>query len=179
MAVHTTSAETSRQLFTRLYQSVFPAVARYIARRGGSLDEAKDVFQDAVVIWYEKTATAGCQPQNDKAYLMGIAKHLWIKSYQANQRYVPLDELNQPQLVTEPAAHQPLSAMLLSYLESAGQKCMDLLKSFYYDKQSMGEIADTFGFSGERSATVQKFKCLEKVRDTVKSKSLTYEDFLS
>lgn len=178
MAVHTTSTETNRQLFTQLYQSVFPAVAKYISRRGGSLDEAKDVFQDAVVIWYEKTASAGHQLQNDKAYLMGIAKHLWIKSYQANQRYVPLDEISQSFSLTEITDSQPLSTMLLNYLETAGQKCMDLLKSFYYDKQSMGEIAESFGFSGERSATVQKFKCLEKVRETVKSKSLTYEDFV-
>jgi hypothetical protein len=42
----------------------------------------------------------------------------------------------------------------------------------------MIDIAGRFGFSGERSATVQKFKCLEKVRDTIKSKSLSYEDFV-
>jgi hypothetical protein len=53
-----------------------------------------------------------------------------------------------------------------------------LLKSFYYDKMPMSDIGRSFGFSGERSATVQKFKCLEKVRDTVKSKALQYEDFV-
>ena len=178
MAVHTTPADTNQALFKHLYRSVFPSVVHYVARKGGSLDEAKDVFQDAVIIWYEKSVSDGEKPANDKAYLIGTARHLWIKSYEANRRYVPLDELNQPYEIPETADQQPLTATLLNYLESTGQKCMDLLKSFYYDKLSMSEIANTFGFSGERSATVQKFKCLEKVRETVKNKSLTYEDFL-
>ncbi|WP_282636750.1 hypothetical protein [Sphingobacterium thalpophilum] len=55
---------------------------------------------------------------------------------------------------------------------------MSLLKSFYYDQMSLQEIADDFGFSGIRSATVQKYKCLEKIRETVKEKALLYEDFL-
>jgi predicted DNA-binding protein YlxM (UPF0122 family) len=55
---------------------------------------------------------------------------------------------------------------------------MELLRAFYYDKLSMRKIAGQFDFNSERSATVQKYKCLEKVRDIVKEKSLTYEDFL-
>ncbi len=54
---------------------------------------------------------------------------------------------------------------------------MDMLQAFYYDKLNMREIAERFNLSGERSATVQKHKCLEKVREKVKEKSMTYEDF--
>jgi DNA-directed RNA polymerase specialized sigma24 family protein len=177
MATLTITTETNQQLFLRLYQSAFPVVARYVSRRGGGFDEAKDVFQDAVMIYYEKRITAGNIPDNEKAYLMGIAKHLWIKSYQANSRYVSIDDAGQVDIAM-PDEQQPMAHKLLYYLETTGQKCMDLLKSFYYDKLSMSEIAGTFGFSGERSATVQKFKCLEKVRETVKSKALSYEDFV-
>jgi hypothetical protein len=34
------------------------------------------------------------------------------------------------------------------------------------------------GFANEHSASAQKYKCLEKVREIVKQKSLTYEDFV-
>jgi predicted DNA-binding protein YlxM (UPF0122 family) len=46
---------------------------------------------------------------------------------------------------------------------------MELLKAFYYDHCSMQEVADRFGFNGRRSATVQKYKCLEKVREEIKT----------
>jgi hypothetical protein len=42
----------------------------------------------------------------------------------------------------------------------------------------MKQIAGLFGYSGERSVTVQKYKCLEKVRDTIKQNALHYEDFI-
>lgn len=163
---------------TQLYLGAFPAVARYVAHRGGSLDEAKDVFHDAVMLWYERSVENYDAPINDKAYLIGIAKHLWLKSYREHNRYVPLDEAGNAADIIMPDEQQPISNKLMHYLESTGQKCMDLLKGFYYDKLPMADIARMFGFSGERSATVQKFKCLEKVRETVKSKALTYEDFV-
>ena len=173
-----TMAQTTDQLFIKLYKSAFPLVARYVSRKGGGFDEAKDVFQDALIVYYEKCIRNGNTPRNEKAYLLGIAKNLWLKSYRDNSRYVPLDDSAQLLNIADPAEQQPLSATLLTYLESTGQKCLDLLKSFYYDKMPMGDIAEQFGFSGVRSATVQKFKCLEKVRDTVKSKALQYEDFV-
>lgn len=163
---------------TRLYLGAFPAVARYVGHRGGSLDEAKDVFHDAVVIWYERSVTERDTPRDDKAYLIGIAKHLWLKSYREHNRYIPLDEAGDAAHISVNEEQQPISNKLMHYLEGTGQKCMDLLKGFYYDKLPMADIARAFGFSGERSATVQKFKCLEKVRETVKSKALTYEDFV-
>ena len=55
---------------------------------------------------------------------------------------------------------------------------MKLLKGFYYDQLPLTDIATAFGFSGVRSATVQKYKCLEKVRETIKQKALQYEDFM-
>ena len=173
-----TMATTTHQLFIKLYKSAFPLVARYVARKGGDFDQAKDVFQDALIVYYEKCISNGNIPRNQKAYLLGIAKNLWLKSYRDNSRYVPMDEALQLTDISDTAERQPLSATLLAYLESTGQKCLDLLKSFYYDKMPMGDIAERFGFSGVRSATVQKFKCLEKVRDTVKSKALQYEDFV-
>jgi len=54
-------------------------------------------------------------------------------------------------------------------LVRSGKKCLELLKAFYYDHCSMQDIANRFGFNGTRSATVQKYKCLEKVRNEIKT----------
>ena len=54
---------------------------------------------------------------------------------------------------------------------------MDLLKAFYYDALKLHQIRKAFNYSSEHSVSVQKFKCLEKVRDVVKHKTLSYDDF--
>jgi RNA polymerase sigma factor (sigma-70 family) len=171
-----TGIEHREKLFVELYKSCFPAVARYVSRMNGSLEQAKDVFQDALLAFYEKQRSgSGIAVANEKAYLTGIAKHLWLKRYkqEANTVMWKAAADKAPEKET-----QPSSARVLHYLETAGQKCMDLLRAFYYDKTDLSKIASEFGFSGVRSATVQKFKCLEKVREKIKEKSLSYEDFL-
>jgi DNA-directed RNA polymerase specialized sigma24 family protein len=164
-----------QELFIALYKKAFPVVAKYINRMGGSFDEAKDVFQDALVIYYEKSIIAPSVLNNDTAYLVGTAKHLWIKRYNQTNQNVPLNNLD---VAFEDEPENPANNRLMRFLETAGKKCMELLKGFYYDQQSLTEIANEFGYSGVRSATVQKYKCLEKVRETIKQKALVYDDFM-
>ncbi|HEY8896780.1 MAG TPA: sigma-70 family RNA polymerase sigma factor [Niastella sp.] len=165
-------------LFMQLYRQAFPLVAKYVHTMGGTFEEAKDIFQDALVIYYEKLATSDVTLRySERSYILGIAKHLWAKKNKSNNRYTSLPDSLQD-IAMEESAGQSSTEKLLELLHNSGKKCMELLRAFYYDKLPMHKIASLFKFSGERSATVQKYKCLEKVRDIVKEKSLTYEDFL-
>jgi DNA-directed RNA polymerase specialized sigma24 family protein len=172
-----TDDDNRQQWLTQLYLTVFPAVAGYISKQGGSLDEAKDIFQDALIIYYEKRTNGELKiTHTEKAYLLGIARHLWLHHYQQQQKLTGIDAYQYQQLPAEEPL-LPSAGRLLRYLEKAGKKCMDLLQAFYYDQQNMKQIAVQFDLSGERSAAVQKHKCLEKIREKVKEKALTYEDF--
>lgn len=164
-----------QELFIGLYKSAFPAVARYVSRLGGSFDEAKDVFQDALVVYYEKAVIQPSALNNDTAYLVGVAKNLWLKRYRQSAQNLPLTDLD---VAIDEQDEAPSNHRLMRFLNKAGQKCMELLKSFYYDELPLNEIAEEFGYSGVRSATVQKYKCLEKVRETIKEKALVYDDFM-
>ncbi|RBQ06659.1 RNA polymerase sigma factor [Pedobacter miscanthi] len=170
-------------LFMKLYQQAFPLVAQHVAKMGGSFDEAKDIFQDALVLYYEKVQVSGLALKySEKSYLLGIAKHLWIKRYHENSRHSSLDlEDHVFKAVIDVADieyREVAPFKLMRLLEQTGQKCMQLLSAFYYEKLDMDALAGRFGFSGARSATAQKFKCLQKVKETVKEKSLKYEDIV-
>jgi DNA-directed RNA polymerase specialized sigma24 family protein len=178
MAKNNTTLETARQreiLFMALYKKAFSNVAQYVARMGGSLEEAQDIFQDTLVIYYEKVvSTQNNTVVSESAYLLGIAKKRWLRRYKAGNMNKPLDDFDIEAVPDE----QPAADKLLYYLETAGKKCMELLKAYYYDNLKVDNIATLFGYSGTHSATVAKYKCLEKVRDTIKEKSLTYADFI-
>ena len=173
------AAKEREKLFTTLYKKTFPSVAKYISRMGGTLEEAKDIFHDSLVIFYEKQneRTAPIH-SSEEAYLLGISKHLWAKRFQQKLQLTPLNEEENKFVITE-KEQDPSTEKLLRFLETTGEKCMNLLRAFYYDKTSLDGIAKKFGFSSIRSATVQKFKCLEKIRTSIKEKALHYEDFLN
>lgn len=164
-------------LFMRLYKEVFPVVVKYISRRQGTLEQAKDIFQDALIIYYEQVLRTEKQiEQTEKAYIFGIARHLWNHQFKLGVNCEPLSD--KIELVEKVNDEQISDKHLTRLLLKAGERCVALLKTFYYDKLSMTEVAERFGFASERSATVQKFKCLEKVRDFIKKKTLRYEDFI-
>lgn len=161
------------------YRDVFPGIARYISRRGGTRDEACDIFQDSLVVLYEMK-TAGKVPanvKNERAYLAGIAKHLWSRFSESKNKTTVVGDAD-AQLPETEAEPVPATTRLLQLLGSAGQRCMELLHAFYYDKLSPAKAASRFGYAGERSVTVQKYKCLEKLRNEVKTKKLEHADFL-
>lgn len=175
MSVQLMKSETREELFIRLYQLAFPKVAAFVAKSGGKLDDAKDIFQDALIIFYEKTTARETTFDNEVNYLNGIARHLWLKKFSNEVKNKV--SLEKDLHIKQEEDEATVSERLLQYVEAKGKKCLDLLKSFYYDKLSMTEISQKFGFSGERSATVQKHKCIEKIRENIKKESLSKEDF--
>jgi len=151
-----------------LYRDSFPDFARMIRRMGGSLEQAKDSFHDALLIYLEKEKAGNLHfHTSPKAYLLGIARICWLRS-QKKRSSLPLPEDFDPEDLPGPDTREREQTLLES-LQKSGRKCLELLKAFYYDHNSMQDIAARFGFKGRRSATVQKYKCLEKVREEIKT----------
>ena len=162
-----------------MYETAFPLVAGFISKMGGNFEEAKDIFHDALIVYLEIMSE---KPEkittSARAYILGIAKHLWIKKYNLSRTYISLDQFEAAISVPEDFYPTVDNKRLLRFLELAGKKCLELLHAFYYQKISVKRLAGKLGYSNEHSASVQKYKCLEKVRHFVKEKSLNYEDFI-
>ena len=173
-------AATREKFFEELYESAFPHFARFAARMNASFDDTKDIFHDALVLFYEKSLDPDFALRSTpEAYILGIAKHLWIRKFNHERHKISLDTIESQTSI--PADYFPTvnEIHLLKLLESSGKKCLDLLQKFYYEKMSLTDIAAALGYQSVRSVTVQKYKCIGKMRDAIKSNSAHYEDFLT
>jgi DNA-directed RNA polymerase specialized sigma24 family protein len=161
---------TEQDFLVGVYRETFPAAAQLIKRLGGTVEEAKDVFHDALLIYLQRKATGELQIQNSvKGYLLGISKILWLHNRQ--QYFMPLPE-EVESFVQEEQRECQEEKNIMDYLVVAGKKCLQLLSAFYLDGLSLTEIAGHFGFSNVRSATVQKYKCLQKIRAEIKKMNI-------
>lgn len=175
----TLSIENREALFFELYQEMFPAVARFVKNQNGSLQDAKDIFQDSLIIFYEKSVGNKVEINvSREAYIMGIAKNLWLRKFNNDVVRSSITEAESLIEIPDGFYNEINESKLLNFLALAGNKCLEILTDFYYHHMSMNSVMKKFGFASQHSATVQKFKCLEKVRDIVKAKSQSYEDFL-
>jgi RNA polymerase sigma factor (sigma-70 family) len=156
---------------TQLYRRAFPAVRQYVLQGGGRDQDAQDVFQDALVVFYEKvmagTLVLTAEPGT---YLVAVARHLWQReaARRARHPHTGLD-IVEDELADEAPAADDASFSAQAQLAKLGEKCRSILLAFYYFGQPLGQIAATHGYRSVRSATVQKFKCLERLRTAVRA----------
>ncbi len=175
--IEITSYVKETAISPELYKSAFPIVAAWVRKMNGSLEDAKDVFHDALVLYQEKMNRGVEIEISPEAYILGIAKHLWLRKFRRLSKMVSLTSAEKA--IEIPLDFYPSVSVnrLLGFLEKAGKSCLELLRRAYYEKLSASELAKQMGYRGERSATVQKYKCIEKLRGIIKQKSMTYEDF--
>lgn len=156
-------------IFESVYRDTLPKVARMVHRMGGDLDTAKDIFHDAVIIYLEKKQQNVVNIGSDQAYILGIARILCLRRLKDDRQYVTIhaheDDYGIPSDFYDPP---PVAQPVISFLKNAGKRCLQLLQAFYYDKLPMAEIARHLQYKTQHVATVQKYKCLEKIREQVK-----------
>jgi RNA polymerase sigma factor (sigma-70 family) len=153
-----------------LYKSHFSMVQHFVINNNGSFDDAKDIFQEAMITLYEKVQTDSftltCQI---KTYLFSICKHLWLKRLQQMGRYnTPLSaeeesvsvEVDMEEFNKKDAAF----AIMDRALNSLGEPCKSLLEGYYLNKKGMQELADDFGYTNADNAKNQKYKCLMRLK---------------
>lgn len=167
--------QPDEELYEALYDEAFPVIASIVSRRGGSRHDAEDIFQDALIALLDMQERVRIQDRT--RYVVGIAKHLWIRRARTNSRFLKLDDYEQSLSLADEVIDEPRLSSLLRFLQRTGSKCMDLLGDFYFAGLSIAEITARHGFGNPHSASVQKHKCIEKVKNIVRKKNISYGDF--
>ena len=166
-----------QETFNSLYEKEFPAVVRHVLTNSGTLDEARDLFQDALVVLVEiaKNKRLTINKHGIEKYLFEIARRLW---YNQLRKKKATKELNDNTLViggmeveiefyTEPDKYGDI----LIEIDKLGSRCKELLYHFYYLNRDWKTITEELGYISEGSARNQKYKCLEKIRKNLINKS--------
>jgi RNA polymerase sigma factor (sigma-70 family) len=161
----------------RLYRQHYPMVAQLVRTNSGSDDEAKDIYQEAVIVFYEKAKQPSfvltCQV---KTYLYAVSRRLWLKRLAERNRFAtpfadtetwppegaavaetPRDE--RWALGQEERYHSMEAA-----LHQLGEPCRSLLEGFYLREQSMTDLMHEHGYANTDTAKTQKYKCLGRLR---------------
>jgi RNA polymerase sigma factor (sigma-70 family) len=171
--------EDREKTLERIYARTYPMVLHYVKKHGGTSDDAKDLLQEAMILFYEKLLQGNLTLTSSiSTYLMAICKNLWRSLYRKRSKFSGFpDEVSQ-QLADDSAGDYTRAELnIVQYMESLGQKCKDILVDFYYHNLRMDQIADRYLYRNVHTATVQKFKCLERLRKSVSS--FSFNQFLN
>ncbi len=139
----------------KIYGRTYPMVLHYIKQHGGAPEDAQDLLQEAIILFYEKlmqeklTLTASIT-----TYLMSICKNLWRQELEKRHRQLPVDysKTDAIEELAIPEAENDTLA-LTHFVAQLGKKCEAVLLGFYYFGQTMHQLADQHQYRSVRSAT--------------------------
>jgi RNA polymerase sigma factor (sigma-70 family) len=153
-----------------IYRENYNMIQSLVINNNGSADDARDVFQEAMIVLYEKvrsgTFELNCQI---KTYIYSVCRRLWLKRLQQLNRYSPPVESLEATVPVEEEVeeHEKRNAefeMMDKAISSLGEPCKSLLEAYYLQKQNMQEIAANFGYTNADNAKNQKYKCLMRLK---------------
>ncbi len=163
-------AANEKNAIETIYRENYGVIQSLILKNNGYPEDARDIFQEAMIVLYERAKSGSfelhCQI---KTYLYSVCRRLWLKRLQKIQRYNPaIDRIEETIPVEEELeAHQKKNddfILMEHAMDKIGEPCKSLLEAYYFQKKSMPEIADFFGYTNADNAKTQKYKCLVRLK---------------
>ncbi|MEM7375571.1 MAG: sigma-70 family RNA polymerase sigma factor [Bacteroidota bacterium] len=161
------------QAIQYLYKKHLEKICKFVTGRNGSREEAKDVFQDAIVNLlvgiqegkFEQKSSLG-------TYLYAISKNLWYRRFNRSLKQDNLEsagvseeiEDGTPEILLMEDHQREMLGDLLSHLKP---KCKEVL-TLWSQRFSMKEIASQLAYSNEQVVRNKKNHCLKELKEMVR-----------
>ncbi len=158
-----------------LYHANFKRVEAYILKNQGNEEEAKDIYQEAFIALWRNVQLNKFTPENSSsfsAYLYRIAQNKWIdylRTCKSKKMYALPDNIELDDKNEISQEENDLLDIIKEKLKELGDNCRTILTKFYYQKQSLREIAQLMNWT-EATARNNKYRCIERLRSLVKIK---------
>ncbi len=171
--IETLKTNNTDKAFIKLYE-YFPKVEKLILTKGGTKNDAEDIYQEALILLckkvrhtkFELTSAIG-------TYLYSVCRFMWsdeLKRRKIDTHSIDIDlPSNEQEQLLEAMEKETRLQKAEQALMKLGEKCIQLLKMFYHESLRMKEIAKKLNFSSEKIAKNQKYKCLERARKNLRS----------
>lgn len=162
-------AKNDTKAIETIYKENFTVIQALVLQNNGTADDAKDIFQEAIIVLYEKVMTGhfelNCQI---RTFVYSVSRRLWLKRLMHQNRFSISDGHEEIISVdAETDEHEKRNdefIMMEKAMGSLGEPCRSLLEAFYMQKKSMIDIATGFGYTNAENAKNQKYKCLMRLK---------------
>jgi len=147
-----------------IYDTYYPIIEGYIVHNQGSRDQARDIFQEAMIVVYNKVRSGQLELTcKFGTYLYAICKKMWI---QERKKYLQRNEKlrQQAMMVRDPGpADDPLLQNHLNHLFNKhfgdlSDDCQKIL-SMYFNNFSVEDIRTAMNYRNLHHTADRKYRC--------------------
>ena len=160
----------SEEALNKLYVGYFPMVLQFILNNNGDEEDAKDVYQEAIIVLYNKIKSGDFELSSKlKTYIYSVCRRIWLKKLsKESKKAINVTDFEDIEAVeTDMEAHEEKDKQfeqMQSALQLLGEPCKTIIQDFYINNMSMQDISEKFGYTNTDNAKTQKYKCLQRLK---------------
>ncbi len=161
------------RVLERIYAEYLPDVTAFIKSRRGTAEDARDVFQEAIVVVFKKSSSPDFTLNTPfGGYLYAVCRYIWWRQLKKKYR----SEEVTPDMPEGYDDRESLEALLLEAekrklfqekLAALGAECRKVLRLFFAGS-ALKEIGQTMGYTEDYIKKKNK-TCKEKLAALVKN----------
>ncbi|HPR32103.1 MAG TPA: sigma-70 family RNA polymerase sigma factor [Prolixibacteraceae bacterium] len=172
-----------------IYKSFFHKIRSYIIRNSGNYDEARDIFQEAIIVIFRKLKDEGLVLHNCsfETYLFSVCRLLWLKQLEKRKKSVlNIEDTNHySETVFDEGMDELIQKneryrLFQDHFQQLGKECQQILQLFF-EKHSFKQITEIMGLASENYTKKRKHQCKEHLIQNIKKdanfKNLSDYDF--
>ena len=157
-----------------IFNEHFNTIKRFIAHNNGTHEDAEDVFQDAVLIIYEKARDKDLNLEcSFKTFIYSVSRHIWFQKLEKN-RINPANigdienfiELSDEMMYEVYDEDRERTKIFQQHFLALGQDCQKLLQLFM-KKIPLSEIMKIMGYKSVKYTKTRKFLCKERLKKRI------------
>ncbi|WGQ11611.1 sigma-70 family RNA polymerase sigma factor [Pedobacter gandavensis] len=160
----------SEDTLNKLYTGYFPMVLQFILNNNGDEDDAKDVYQEGIIVLYNKIKGGNFELSSKlKTYIYSVCRRIWLKKLsQESRKTNNISDFEDIMAVEVDLEHHEEKDQQFDKMNDAllhlGEPCKTIIQDFYINGLSMQEICEKFGYTNTDNAKTQKYKCLQRLK---------------
>lgn len=160
------------------YQKLLPSFENFILKNSGSKEDAKDVFQEALVITYGKLCNPTFELRSSlETFVFAVGKLKWMSELRKSRKKTSVMILDEPEEgndIEELIINKERTNLYLKHFAQLSQGCKDVMELFF-NGFKISEIAKKMNFSSEGYTKKRKHNCQKKLISLIKGDQLFKE----
>ena len=152
------------EIFEFVYEAYFPMIEGYVVHHQGSQEQAQDVFQEAMIIVYNKIKSGKLELScKFGTYLYAVCKNTWLqerKKYKLHAEKLKQQPLvvNDPGPLEDPLLKKHLNDLFNKHFSELSEDCQKILSMFFNDF-TLEDIRASMNYKDLHHAADRKYRC--------------------
>ena len=157
----------------RVYEEAFPACSTLILQNSGSIEDAKDLFQEALIICIQKLKKPDFKlTATIKTFLFAIVRNLWLKQLRNKGKKGLVLVIDQPDTSFQLSEEDTLEDKVeleTKYIEvekamkTLSKECKKIILAYYFHKIALKDIAKQLDYTAN-FIKVKKKRCMDVLK---------------